>query len=430
MPRLASDRGQSTVEYVAVLALVAVLIIAAGAAAMAPTYANATLGGFQRALCIVTGRACRSLEQQACVVRSNSEGRSVTATIAFVRLEDGRLLLQERLSDGRIRLTVTTKDGIGGEIGVGASAGVNFKGLRLDASATANAALLGLYGHGKSYIARDAGEAQRLVHAIEDGHAPEPDVTFHEGGLRGEAAATASAGAGLGGRVGGGKDDAKGAGEEDGEAGREIKTSPVAEVSAGLNATLARAIGHRVDHRTGETTWYLRADNEVSASAGASIVGVGKAKADASAYANGLLRVTTDRRGRIVEVGALATYGAGAGYTVTGGPKGTVGDRRHELEITADPDDPSILAALSQVRRHPGVDALKALTSAVYEHGRVDRRTYEVDNDSEGFDGSVALGAKFGGGVEHTAETSRLVDAETRPPGGLWEKRFDCVDRA
>lgn len=436
MPRLASDRGQSTLEYVAVLGVLAVVITVAGAATMAPSYLNATWGGFQRALCIVTGRECRALDEQACVVRSNSEGRTLSATIVFVRLEDGRLLLQERLSDGRIRITVTASNGVGAEGGIGVSAGVDYKGIRLDASAEANAALLGLYGRGKVYVARDAGEAQRLVRAIQDGRARTPDATFREGGLRGEASATASAGAALGGTVGGGKNDDEG--EERGDegeerkqdAGREVSTSPLAEVSAGLGTTLSRAVGHRVDRRTGETTWYLRADNEVSASAGASIIGVGKVGAEAKANGDGMLSVTTDRRGRVVAVGALATYGASAGYEASGGPKGSTGQRRHEIEVTADPDDPTILAALTQLRRDPGASGLRALTSAVYARGRVDRRTYEVGGDSQGVDGAIALGAKLAGGYEESTAHARLVDASSKPPGGVWERRFDCLEAA
>lgn len=427
MHRLTSDRGQSTVEYVAVMALLAVIISAAGATAVAPTYANAAIGGVQRALCIVTGRACRSLDEQACVVRSNGKGHTLSATILFVRLEDGRLMLQERLSDGRIRITVTSKSGIGGEMGVGASAGVDFKGVRFDASAKANAALLGLVGRGKVYVARDAGEAQRLVRAIEDGTAREPDATFYEGGVRGEASASASAGAGLGGKVGKDKDKDGDAGDEE---EREISTSPAAETEASLGTTLEGAVGHRVDRHTGETTWYLRADAEATASAGASVIGVGKAGASASSSITGLVRVITDRRGRVVEVGALATYGGGAEYEVTNGPKGEAGGHRREIEITADPDDPAILAALGDLRRHPGTGAMKALTTAIYERGRVDRRTYEAGSDRDGIDGSVALGAKVAAGYEQTSEHAKLVDAETRPPGGLWEKRFDCVDRA
>lgn len=428
MPRLTSDRGQSTVEYVGVLALLVVIISAAGATAMAPTYANAAIGGFQRALCIVTGRACRSLDEQACVVRSNGEGHTLSATIFFVRLEDGRLMLQERLSDGRIRITVTSKSGIGGEMGVGASAGVDFKGVRLDASAKANAALLGLVGRGKVYIARDAGEAQRLVRAIEDDKAREPDASFYEGGLRGEASATASAGAGLGGKD---KDrDTDKDGDPGEEEKRESSTSPAAETEASLGTTLEGAVGHRVDRHTGETTWYLRADAEATASASASVIGVGKAGASASSNITGLVRVITDRRGRVVEVGALATYGGGAEYEVTNGPKGKAGGNRREIEITADPDDPSILAALGDLRRHPGAGAMKALTTAIYERGRVDRRTYEAGSDHDGINGSVALGAKVAAGYDQTSEHAKLIDAETRPPGGLWEKRFDCVDRA
>lgn len=436
MPRLTDERGQSTLEYVAVVALLAVLVTAVGAAAMAPTYVNAAMGGFQRALCIVTGRECRSLDEQACVVRSNSERNTLTASIAFVRLEDGRLLLHERLSDGRIRITVTDTSGIGGEIGIGASAGVDLGGVKLDASAMANASLLGLYGRGKTYVVRNAGEAQRLVRQIESGDARDADVTFHEGGLRGDASASASAGASIGAKSKGAKPkDGEAAKDDEGEDGKEeegagFSSEPLAEASADIRASLGRAVGHRKDRRTGETTWYLRADNEVSASAGASVVGAGSAGADASAHANGVLSVTTDRRGRVVAIGALATYGAGAGYEVSGGPSDAVGGRRHEVEVAADPDDPTILAALRAFGDGPSPSALKTLTQAVYDHGRVDRRAYEVGADSKSAGAELALGAKVGAGYEQATENARLVEASTRPPGGVWERRFDCLKRA
>lgn len=433
--RLSDDRGQSTLEYVAIMAVLAVLVTGAGAAAMAPTYVNATVVGFQRALCIVTGRECRALDEQACAVRSNSESSAFTASIGFVRLEDGRLLLQERLSDGRIRITVTDKSGIGGEVGIGAEAGIDFKGLNLDASATANASLLGLYGRGKVYVVRDAGEAQRLVRQIDDGNARDADVTFHEGGLRGDASAEAGATAKLGVKVGGkGKDQEKEpVGDDEGrgaEEAKEVKTEPIAEVSAEVKASLARAIGHRKDHRTGETTWYLQADHAVAASAGASVIAAGKAGAEASAYANGVLSVTTDRSGRVVALGALSTYGAKAGYEVSHGPSGSVGGRRHELEVTADPDDPTILAALRNFGDHPGPSAVKALTQALYDRGRIDKRAYEVASDADSASGSIALGAKIGGAYEQSSEQARLAEASTRPPGGVWEQRFDCLKAA
>ncbi len=154
------------------------------------------------------------------------------------------------------------------------------------------------------------------------------------------------------------------------------------------------------------------------------------AGADASAHANGVLSVTTDRRGRVVAIGALATYGAGADYKVSGGPSDAVGGRRHEIEVTADPDDPTVLAALRAFGDGPSPSALKTLTQAVYDRGRVDRRTYEVGGDSEGAGGSLALGAKVGAGYEQATENARLVEASTRPPGGAWERRFDCLKRA
>ncbi|MBJ7330433.1 MAG: hypothetical protein JHC95_11095 [Solirubrobacteraceae bacterium] len=423
---MSSERGQATLEYVAVIALVTVIVAVGSVATYAPGYANATVGGFRKALCIVAGRECRSLDEQPCVVRSQSADKTLSADIAFVRLQDGRLLLQERLSDGRIRITVTDKSKAGGEVGIGVDADVHLGPLELDASLQANATLLGLYGRGKTYVVRDAGAARKLVRRIEDDRAPEPEVSFHEGGLELDGSATAGVEASVGGKVSGGKQDKKDAKDEDAkDDGTEVGTSALAEAKVGVTAALTRAIGRRVNHRTGETTWYLAADNQVGASAGVTRVG----EANAAARGAGMVTVTTDRKGRPVDVGFLGAYSASAGYAMKSGPNGAVGTGRHEVEIHADPDDPAILAALGAWRGSPASPAaMSDLVRSLHDNGRVDKRTYVVDDDEKGASGSIALGLKLGGGYTERTERARLTQASTKPPGGIWERRFDCVE--
>jgi hypothetical protein len=44
-----------------------------------------------------------------------------------------------------------------------------------------------------------------------------------------------------------------------------------------------------------------------------------------------------------------------------------------------------------------------------------------------GASAGVGLGVQVGGEVEHTSEHSRLLAAVSRPAGGLWEQRLDCL---
>ena len=42
---------------------------------------------------------------------------------------------------------------------------------------------------------------------------------------------------------------------------------------------------------------------------------------------------------------------------------------------------------------------------------------------------SVAHGVKLGGELDRTTDSARLLTASTRPPGGVWERRVDCLTR-
>src|SRR5215210_742342 len=131
--RLHAVTGQGTVEYVAILALVAVVLAAAvaGAAGLAPGVGNAVVGQVRHALCIVAGRACVEHEAaRPCVVRTARDERSETVSVGFVQLGADRLVLRERLSDGTLRLTVLNR----GQAGASAGAGSNVRvgGLDVD----------------------------------------------------------------------------------------------------------------------------------------------------------------------------------------------------------------------------------------------------------------------------------------------------------
>src|SRR5688572_21401400 len=115
------QRGQGTIEYVALLAVLALLLGAAAATASAgaPGLANAVMSQIRRALCIVTGAACAAERRLPCVVSSERDAKHVALTIVVIRLSGDRFVLRERLSDGKVRLTIARRGGVGAEVASG-----------------------------------------------------------------------------------------------------------------------------------------------------------------------------------------------------------------------------------------------------------------------------------------------------------------------
>jgi hypothetical protein len=94
-------------------------------------------------------------------------------------------------------------------------------------------------------------------------------------------------------------------------------------------------------------------------------------------------------------------------------------------------DDPAVREALRAWRRSPtSLDAVRALGVALRDRARVDVRRYtrQASSDSDG--GALGLGPRVGVELSRDREATRLVSAVTRPPGGLWERRVDCLAAA
>ena len=100
------QRGQATIDYVALLAVLALLLGAATAVAAtgAPGVTNAVMSQLRRALCIVTGQACTSHRELPCVVASRRDAKHVAVTIVIIRIDGDRYVLREDLEE----LTTTT----------------------------------------------------------------------------------------------------------------------------------------------------------------------------------------------------------------------------------------------------------------------------------------------------------------------------------
>jgi hypothetical protein len=407
MPSTRSQRGQGTVEYVAILTLVALVLAAAvaGAAAFAPGVGNAVVGQVRHALCIVAGRACEEqVAARPCVMRTARDERRESVSLGFVELGAGRVVLRERLSDGTLRLTVLHRGRAGVTAGFGSSTRVRVGGVEVDVGAHAQGTVAGLVGGGQVFEVRTAAEADAIVRRLRAEGSPTLDAVrrlVRRGGTPAADATLAEGGF---------------------DAGVDLELS-AGEAKAGASGGGENVLGRRVDRRTGETTWYLRLDRELPVFADA-LLGDASGELDGDA----LLSVTMDREGRPTELAALVGGHARAGAAVETGASATAGTARWEAEARVGLADPEVAAALRAWRSSPASgEAVLGLGRALRDRARIDVRRYAREASSDGDGVDAGMGVRAGVEWGRDREATRLLSAVTRPPGGLWERRLDCA---
>ena len=409
-----AQRGQATIDYVALLAVLVALFGAATAtaAAGAPGVTNAVMSQLRRALCIVTGQACTSHRELPCVVASRRDAHHVAVTIVIVRLDGDRYVLREDLSDGRVRLTIAHRGGVGGELASGLRVRIGAGGRTIGAERSVSAGSQAVLGHGEVHIAGNDREADAILRELRgsgplgigrDG--PQPQETFLEGGIR------ALSRAGIAG--------------------------PAAQAS--LESLGETVIGARRNRVTGETTIYL----DSGGTAWGLLAGLGIGPTGSlDRRANLALRLDRDRRPIELSLTASGTIAAGAavspvfsralrrgGEAEASGGAAELAGRRWELEVRVDLTDPQVAAAWGAVRGNPASPAaIRALGATMRARGHLDARVYAVSSESEGAAASIAHVLKVGGELDRTTDSARLLSASTRPPGGVWERRVDCLE--
>lgn len=418
MRRLGSQRGQATIEYVAVIALLAVLLAAtAGLSGHAPGIVNATLGQFRHALCVVTGASCPSVMPQPCTVASTRKTDHAALSLLFIRIDEDHLVLRERLSDGTVRLTVSESDGAGLAGGVGGRAELTLKGRTIGFEREASGAVQAVLGHGQVYLARNDREADEMLEAIRSGiplgplgvlhvggHRPKPQSDFFEGGVRGM------------GRLGAG----------------------VKLAGASLDALADATLGASRNRKSGQVTVYLGGGVWGNALVSAMLMGqpgVGERRVR--------LMLTLDRHATAqqlaVEVSGTTMVGGALPFRLSGAAgteqeraigasiAGMTG-RAWELYAQVDLHDPVVAAAWRAFRHDPtSADAIRALAASLRDESQLSMSHYAVDSQVGGAALEAAAGLKLGVELGHATDRARLLTAAFRPPGGLWERRFDCL---
>jgi hypothetical protein len=422
MQRWRSAGGQGTIEYVALVALVAV-VLALAAGLTSGGVGGQVLAGLQRGLCRVALADCPPPEPPrpdlaACPLERSTRTEELATTIAVVRLGTSGTLSATRTSDGRVTVTLAHGNAAGGELGLGARLRIGRRTLGGGARAGAGIA----WTSGRSWAFESEAAARRFIATygrkatiggqLLDGvrsrcsvlcdaigwrpHAelPEPDEIFAEAGPT----ATLTASLGLGAR-------------------------------AGVDAKAL--LGRRV-RRDGGRTWYVKlgavatAALELPGSELAAGTGGGAVlsyELDAAGRPRALgVALAGEMRGRAQTARALgsarASLGVGTGLLV-------------ELEATLDLRDPANRAAaadLLDVATDPRalLHRARILGERIARHAQLDRRFFAASRTASGLGAGVALGAKLDGGLERTTDGLRLLGAETRLPGLPFLPRDDC----
>jgi hypothetical protein len=427
MRRLRDSGGQATSEYVALVALVAVVLVLA-AGLTSGGIGGRVLAGMQRALCHVMGGGCPRVAPPAadlapCPLERSLRVERLSETIAVVRLGTSGTLSAVRSSDGRVAVTLANGSTAGGEIG----AGVRLKLRDRPLGGAATGGLAATWTSGRSWTFPDAAAARdfvsrygsketiggKLIDEIRSRcsllcdaigwrphpQLPPPDELDEEGG------ATASLGASLG------------------LPGR----------SGSASATATAVLGRRIE-RDGATTWYLRADAATTAG-----LHLPAAALAGDAAGEAVLSYGLDAHGRPLALGVHLAGRAGATATA-GNARGAHVDGQRaavvELDATLDLREPENRAAAAALLDALGDPArlgaaprrAAALGRRIAQRAQIDVRTYALRERTGGIGATVGLGVELGGAFERTTQGLRLLSAQTRLPGLPFLPRDDCRD--
>ena len=412
------QRGQGTLEYLAVVLLVAVVLGGTGtavASAAGANVASSVTREIRRAICVVTGGEC-DRDLAPCETGSTVDRDGWKVTIAIVRVGRDRVVIRREMSDGSELVTLVKDWSLGGESIEGAKLKIDRAARRgISIGGTLTESVVATHGGGKTWVLPNRAEADRLVAALQrdEDAVRAPDQRLAEGSL--VAGVTASRSAKKG-HVGG---------------------LASAGVSGGLTA------GRSTDDRTGASTFFLEqgADVVLALSAG---LGPLQASASADGSASARIAVTRDRDGRWTDLTLVGTGEVGGEVKLPPklGPVAealevpTVGARRWIAEAHLDLSDganrdaaTALVAALGAFPPQP--EAVKAaartLARRIDDHAVVDLRAYELDRMSEGLDLAVGDGVGVGFATSDATERARLIAATTRSQDGQWHRRTECI---
>ena len=375
------ERGQASLEYTGVLALVAAVLAVGGAAVAALGDVGAAVAaGLRTGICVVAGDVCRASDAEAaglspCTTTERTRGGGATVVLASLRLGGGDQLTVATRSDGSVVVTETDDRTVGASTGIG----VDASPLGIELGVEGRYELV--VGSGRAWELPDGEAARRLLAATPDSRPP-PTWRFGEADSVLESEIAAKAG------------------------GIEL---------TGVELSARMAAGARVGR--GRTTLYLR--GRVDGPSASLWTPTGTRRASGPTTGDVMVELTRER-GELREL-ALRTVAPGV---KSGEVVETVG--RLDLRV------PENRAAADRLLRWrapwpPAVAAdLRTVAVRTVQAGTVERAVYGVEEDRLELDLEVRLGLALGLDVERVDVERRLLEASAWTPGSRERERVDC----
>jgi hypothetical protein len=417
---LARPTAQASLDYVAILALAALVLTAGTGVAMARggDLASAVRSHMARALCVVTAGDC-ARDLAPCVVRTRQDSFGAHLNVLVVKVGKDHVAVLDERSDGTFAVSLVSTWNAGLEGGLGLEAKVSLAGRSLALGGEFRAAALAHEGRGKTWIVRSRAQAEALVDRIRGVRAaisapdlPEPAFRYYEHGT----SVTFGAHGALADRA-----------------------------KAALTLRAKDLDGARSDRHNGHEMHYLKRSNALDGVLGISARRGGAGEGGVLAGGDHVWAFERDRAGRPRDLMILSSgeYRGSfslppllrevAGYL--GAP--ARGIRRYEVETHLDLTDPDNLAAAQAYLRavldggprpfRERAAVSDELATRLRTRGIVHARTYAVDSRSTGASLHAGAGGKIGGGAEHVTRTARLLAATTRGQDGTWQLRTECA---
>jgi hypothetical protein len=408
-------KGQASLEWVAVVALVATLFALGAALAQAQDLGRHVTRQWARALCVVRGGDC-ARDQEPCVIASRSRSHEGGLDIKIVRLGGSVIGTIEQLSDGTFAVTGAVAGSGGVDAVLGGKGKFKLAGEDVDVDAEIDASMIATLSGARTWIVPSRAAADALL----------DDLAHHPFGQRPadrselDVDLLSSAGAGLGASVLGLDADV-----------------------AGGEFSQARHVSTVVDHRSRHRTLSIRSKRTWSVEVGGGVLGLSGGDAGET-YA-----VELDAAGRPLDLKITTTGAFGGSQDLPGvlspvaGLLGARGARDRRFEVTAHLDltvTDNLATAQSLLREvvrrtphfGPTATASQALRRRIDERGTVEARVLgRTVDDVNDHRAELGIGKQRIGAHYH-AQTERLqlLAAASRGLDGQWITREDCVARA
>ncbi len=423
------ERGQASIEYIAIAGLVAI-VLGAAVAITSGGLGTAVEASIRRGICTVTSESCPVLhatslpsDLEVCPLARKVGNQQLSLDVGVVRLAAQLGLSVERMSDGKVRVSFSDGGRVGAGTAVGAHVQIGKWGGQAEATLDGGVAITS----GKVWVLPDSASAERFIARYGssqklDGKLrqgvekicpicgtlvgapstpPQPDERWLSGGL----AAGTTLGIGVG------------------------------PVSAKLDGTLRAALGRRTT-KAG-TTWFTRVD--------ARLMGVVDALGgglDAQADSSGVASLELDQAGRpvklkVVREGKISTRDGLRlplrlrnliGDTRTGRGQAVESESVLELRTEADRDAAlGFLAAIRSVDPAAAFDSASRLRAAMDDHGQNTVRRWKLSRRVSGLGAGAAFGIRLGADANSTTDDQRLASVASRIGRLGWLPRADCL---